>query len=147
MKKAVLFLALLFSALLLSGCALFGKTDDSGLRVLVEAGETLVVPETLEGAPVVVLAAGAFADCPAKTVILPKSLRRIENGAFAGAALRELHFFDNIEVIADACFPGCEDFSTLYISAIEDPYGYAFRRESVLADKFDLLIDTMGRTA
>ena len=110
-----------------------------------DTGETLVVPETLEGAPVVVLAAGAFADCPAKTVILPKSLRRIENGAFAGAALRELHFFDNIEVIADACFPGCEDFSTLYISAIEDPYGYAFRRESVLADKFDLLIDTMGQ--
>ena len=109
-----------------------------------ETGETLVIPETLDGALVVVLAAGSFADCPAKTVVLPKSLRRIENGAFAGAALRELHFFDNIEVIADACFPGCEDFSTLYISAIEDPYGYAFRRESVLADKFDLLIDTMG---
>lgn len=110
-----------------------------------ETGETLVVPETLEGAPVVVLAAGAFADCPAKTVILPKSIRRIENGAFEGAALRELHFFDNIEVIADACFSGCEDFSTLCISAIEDPYGYSFRRESVLADKFNLLIDTMGQ--
>ena len=47
--------------------------------------------------------------------------------------------------VSGACFPGCEDFSTLYISAIEDPYGYAFRRESVLADKFDLLIDTMGQ--
>ena len=109
-----------------------------------ETGELLVVPETLEGAPVVILAAHAFRDCPAKTVILPKSLLRIEAAAFEGAALRELHFFDNIEYIADACFPGCAELATLYISAVEDPYGYSFRRESVLADKLDLLIDTMG---
>lgn len=39
MKKAVLFLTLLITALLLSGCALFHQTDEPGLRVLVEAGE------------------------------------------------------------------------------------------------------------
>lgn len=105
----------------------------------------IVVPESLDGAAVTAIGAYAFETCPAETVILPKSLKRIEENAFAGAALRELHFFDNIEYITDACFPDCGNFSTLYISAIEDPYGYAFRRESLLADKFDLLIETMGQ--
>lgn len=105
----------------------------------------LVVPETLDCRPVTVLAAGAFAGCPAETVVLPKSVVRVEKGAFEGAALRELCFFDNVEYITDACFSGCDALSTLYISAIEDPYGYSFRRESVLADKFDLLISTVGQ--
>ena len=49
-----------------------------------------------------------------------------------------------MEYIADDCFTGCGELSTLHINAIEDPYGYSFRRESMLADKFDLLINTMG---
>ena len=110
-----------------------------------ETGATLVVPESLEGHPVTALAENAFADCPAETVILPKSIARIEGGAFAGAKLRELCFFDNVEYIADACFPNCENFSTLRISAIEDPYGYHFRRESVWVDKLDRLIETQGQ--
>ena len=110
-----------------------------------ETGAVLVVPETLEGLPVTALAENALAGCPAETVILPKSIVRIEDGAFAGAKLRELCFFDNIEAISDACFPDCERLATLRISAIEDPYGYHFRRESVWVDKLDLLIDTMGQ--
>ena len=105
----------------------------------------LVVPAELDGLPVTQIASGAFAGCSAETVILPESLRRIEKDAFAGAALRELCFFDNIEFITDESFSGCENLSTLRISAIEDPYGYSFRRESVWADKLDLLIETRGQ--
>ena len=110
-----------------------------------ETGPLVVVPETLEGRSVTVLAAGSFADCPARTVILPKSLGWIEKGAFTGAALEELCFFDNVEYITDACFPDCENFSTLRISAIEEPYGYSVRRESVWVDKLDVLIETQGQ--
>ena len=110
-----------------------------------ETGALLVVPETLEGRSVTVIAAGAFAGCPAQTVILPKSLGWIEKGAFTGAALRELCFFDNVEYITDACFRDCENLATLRISAIEDPYGYSFRRESVWVDKLDVLIETEGQ--
>ena len=39
MKEAVLFPVLLLAALLLSGCTLFHRADEPGLRVLVEAGE------------------------------------------------------------------------------------------------------------
>ena len=105
----------------------------------------LVIPEELDGLPVTAIAAGAFAGCSAETVILPKSLERIEKDAFAGAKLRELCFFDNIVYITDDCFSGCTELSTLRISAIEDPYGYSYRRESVWVDKLDLLISTMGQ--
>ncbi len=123
------------------------EITDAGAVVTGYSGTeaTLVVPETLGGSPVVSIAAHAFAGCPAEKVVLPKSLARIEKNAFRGAALRELCFFDNIEFITDACFSDCENFSTLRISAIEDPYGYAFRRESVWADKLDLLIETQGQ--
>lgn len=41
-------------------------------------GEVLVIPDTLGGAPVVEIAAGAFADAPCKTVIFPDTLRRVQ---------------------------------------------------------------------
>ena len=123
------------------------EAEDGGAMITgcTETGALLVVPETLEGRSVTVLAAGAFAGCPAQTVILPKSLGWIEKGAFTGAALRELCFFDNVEYITDACFRDCENLATLRISAIEDPYGYSFRRESVWVDKLDVLIETEGQ--
>ena len=40
----------------------------------------LVIPDTLGGAPVVEIAAGAFADAPCKTVIFPDTLRRVGQG-------------------------------------------------------------------
>lgn len=110
-----------------------------------EAGETLVIPETLGGCPVETLSTHAFDHSTAKTVILPKTLKIIEENAFVGAALCELHFFDNIEYITDSCFSECPNFSQLFINAIEDPSGYSIRRESLLADKMDLMITTMGQ--
>lgn len=106
--------------------------------------EKLVIPEFLGGAPVRALAGGSFSGCTAKSVILPKTLRDVGSDAFRGAQLESLSFFDNIVYITDDCFPDCPNFSTLIISAIEDPYGYQFRRESVFSDKMDLLINTMG---
>ena len=104
----------------------------------------LVIPETLGGRTVTGIDADAFRDLSAGSVILPKTLVRIEENAFRDALLRELTFYDNIEYITDACFSGCSELATLHINAIEDPYGYSFRRESLLVDKFDLLINTMG---
>ncbi len=107
--------------------------------------EQIVVPETVDGYTVCGIDALAFKDCPAKTVILPKSIERIEKDAFSGATLQELHLFDNVEFLTDESFADCVNLSTLYISAIENPYGYSYRRESVLVDKLDRLIVTMGQ--
>ena len=127
--------------------SLFSYITQDGYAVITGyAGqeETLVIPEMLGGCPVTRITSYALKGCNASYVVLPKTLVKIEENAFYGALLRELSFFDNIEYITDTCFTGCENFSTLHISAIEDPYGFSFRRESVLADKLDLLITTMG---
>ncbi len=108
------------------------------------AADTLVIPAYIQGRPVTRIAAGAFADAAVRNVILPVTLDTVEPGAFTGCALESLTFFDNIQEISDAAFADCRNFSTLYINAAEAPYGYAYRRESVLADKADLLILNQG---
>lgn len=109
------------------------------------SGETVVVPEKIQGKPVAVIAAGAFQDCTASHIVLPKTLVTVEPGAFAGCSLRELTFFDNIEVLTSDGFTDCPDLATLHINAQEPPYGYHYRRESMLADKLDLLILHQGQ--
>jgi hypothetical protein len=107
--------------------------------------KTLVVPAVLGGKPVLRLAEGAFRGCPAETVILPPGLRVIEDGAFQDSAFTELTLFDDLAEFSDAGFAGCNNWKTFYINAKEAPYGYAFRKESVYADKVDLLILAQGK--
>lgn len=106
--------------------------------------EVLTVPETLGGCPVTGLAADSFAECTARTVILPRTLRTVENGAFRDSELETLYFFDNIDSIEDAALEGCERFTTLHINAAEPPNGFAARKESCYADKVDLLMLAQG---
>ena len=61
-----------------------------------------------------------------------------------GAALEELTLFDSVENISDAAFADCAKLRTLRVNAAEDPYGYQYRRESLYADKVDLLINARG---
>ena len=125
---------------------LYSVTDDMiTITGCVSTESTVTVPEYIDGYMVTGIASYAFAGNTAQTVILPKTIRRIEKNAFDGASLSTICFFDNIEYITDDCFSDCPNLSTIRISAIEDPYGYSFRRESVWADKLDLLISTMGQ--
>lgn len=122
------------------------ETGEDGAVVTGYVGTAagVVVPGRLGGLPVTAIACGAFADAAAESVILPKTLARIEDGAFDRCALKTLLLFDNIESVSDAAFTGCDDLQTLYINAAEPPYGYLYRRESVYADKVDLLITAAG---
>ena len=109
------------------------------------SGDTVCIPETIQGLPVTTIASGAFNNAPTQTLILPHSIVTLEDGAVSTADLRELVFFDNIENISDRAFSGCTELTTLYINAIEAPFGYSFRRESMYADKIDMLIDAQGQ--
>lgn len=123
--------------------------------VLTEEGMTItayrgtdprvVIPESIDGSPVTAIAAGAFTDCAAESVVFPKTMRNVEPGAFRNCALKSVTLFDNIVSIGDDGFQNCRDLQTLYINAIEAPYGYLYRRESVYADKVDLLIQARGQ--
>lgn len=109
------------------------------------SNDTVVVPAVIDGAQVTAVASGAFVNCAAASVVLPGTLQSVEPGAFQNCALECLTVFDNIESIWDAAFMNCSQLKTLYINAAEDPYGYSYRRESVYADKVDLLINAQGR--
>ena len=123
------------------------ETVSDGIRITGYLGndEQVVIPETLEDLPVTVIASGAFTGSSLREVILPKSLVTLEAGAFTDCALEAVRLFDNIENISDGSFLRCPELHTLYINAIEAPYGYSFRRESMYADKVDMLINAQGQ--
>ena len=105
----------------------------------------VAVPGIIEGKTVTKIAAGAFVNCDMDRVILPETLVEVETGAFQNCSMTSLVVFDNIETIGDASFEACPELKTLHINAVEKPYGVKYRRESVYADKIDLLIQTQGQ--
>lgn len=107
--------------------------------------ETVVIPETIEGYPVAEIHMQAFRDCQAQNLVLPYTMERIAPNAFQDAALESVVLHDNIRLISDDVFSGCDDLKTLYINAVEAPWGYEYRKESVYADKVDLLILAQGQ--
>ena len=116
-------------------------------KILAYTGseERIVIPESIGGETVTAIAEGAFTDCAAESIIFPKTLETVEAGAFRNCALRELTFYDSIRFLPSDAFRDCENFSTLHINAQRPPYGSHYRRESLLADKLDLLILNQGK--
>lgn len=105
----------------------------------------IVIPARLGNGTVTRIAAGAFTDCAAEEIILPDFVREVEDGAFTRCALHTLTFRDNIEVLSDLAFADCPNLQTLRINAVEAPFGYVYRKESVYADKVELLQSAQGK--
>lgn len=103
-------------------------------------GDTLCVPAELGGLPVEIIRAGAFENAACQTLILPYTLRTIENGAFKGAALEELWLSDSLQTVSDYSFAGCDNLQTLHISAVEEPV-YAGTYYATFPDKYDRLLN------
>ena len=103
------------------------------------SGECLVLPDTLGGAPVVEIAAGAFTNAACREIILPDTLRRIEPGAFTGCAVESLTLFDNLQTVSDYAFEGCTALRTLHINAATAPV-YSGSYYATFADKYDRLL-------
>lgn len=108
------------------------------------AGETVVIPETINGKPVTGIAYQAFVGCQAKQVILPKAMERVATGAFSDCALESVVLYDTIVELHNDSFRDCPNLKTVYINAAEPPFGYSYRKESVYADKLDLLLHAAG---
>ena len=103
------------------------------------SGERLVLPDTLGGAPVVEIAAGAFTNAACREIILPDTLPRIEPGAFTGCAVESLTLFDNLQTVSDYAFEGCTALRTLHINAATAPV-YSGSYYATFADKYDRLL-------
>lgn len=91
--------------------------------------------------PVTATAQGAFSGVEAEKIVLPNTLSTLDDGAFQNCNMEELVLFDNLSQFGDGSLRSCEHLKTLYINAVEPPYGCAYRRESCYADKVDLLIN------
>lgn len=118
-----------------------------GGRILAYTGgaELVVIPEVIGGVAVTEIAPGAFRGAEAAHIVLPKTMETVEAGAFRDCALTELTVFDNIQYLPSDAFQGCDGLRTLHINAQQPPFGSHYRRESVLADKLDLLILSRGQ--
>ena len=130
-----------------SDAADFSYEEDGTVTIIAYHGtdDPVVVPAQIGGKPVTRIAVGAFTGCAAENLIFPNSLTSIADGAFQDCAVRSLTLFDNLEEFSDHCFLGCDSLQTLYINAVEAPYGCLYRKESCYADKVDLLILAQGK--
>jgi len=102
--------------------------------------ENVCIPEKIDGMPVTSIAAGAFTGRQFKSVILPKSMERVEDEAFRGSTIEEFWFYDNLTYISDAVFKDSAHMPTVHINAILAPRYTKLDIHSHYADKVDLLI-------
>ena len=121
------------------------REDDVIITGYRGTDDTIVIPAVIGDKAVTGIATGAFQNCGGSCVVLPNIMKTVEDGAFQNCNLETLVLFDNIETISDAAFTDCNQLKTLYINAIEKPFGFDYRKESVYADKVDLLIQAQGQ--
>ena len=107
-------------------------------------GEWCVVPSMLGELPVAAICADAFRGAAFHTLVLPPTLRVIEESAFADCKVRTLYMFDALKAISDASFAGCDDLMTLHINAATPPV-YSISYYATFADKYDWLFSLDGQ--
>ena len=100
--------------------------QEQGIKIISYKGtaEHVTVPEKIDGLPVISVAAGAFVDKGVKSVTLPKTLLKIEDGAFVGcSSLETLYFPNSIYYLSDAIFDGATytSFKNLIVNATMAP--------------------------
>lgn len=84
----------------------------------------ITVPEKIGGKPVIAIASGAFSDCSVETLILPKTIKKIEDGAFVRCtSLKTLYLPDSVYSISDRIFDGATyaSFTNLILNAAMAP--------------------------
>jgi len=84
--------------------------------------ETVVIPETIDGLPVVNIAANAFINGKFKTLYLSRNLLTIADNAFIGCrSLTTLYMCDTPSTMTDAAFVNCKELQKLYMLSCMDP--------------------------
>ena len=110
--------------LLLTGFA--GKTD------------TLCIPPSIHGQPIVGIAPGAFSGLASSTVILPSTLREVGADAFHSSAVEELYLFDSLTRLDPLAFSNCGALAHIHINAATAPRYMTYF--ATFADKYDRLL-------
>jgi hypothetical protein len=121
-------------------CMINSSNEAEIVRYLGDS-RVVTVPEYAKGYPVTSIALNSFMDTDADKIILPKTIKRVESGAFKNCTFSELYMYDNVEEILDDSFISCKNFSTLHINAIQSPRFSKYDKLSNFTDKYDILIE------
>ena len=103
-----------------------------------------VIPETLGGAPLRRICADAFSGLALDELVLPSSLRCIEDGAFTDCTILDLTLFDSLRELSEASFTGCAGPRTLHVNAAVSPV-YSGSYYDTFSDKYDWLLSIRDR--
>lgn len=120
------------------------RENYSGVKITGYTGddETLVIPETINGKDVVSIGAGAITNKSFTTLVLPRTLREVEDGAFAGcSSLKTLYMGDGILSISNDAFDAAtrSNWSEFRLSATTAPR-YASSYDGGYRVKWDRLM-------
>ena len=106
--------------------------------------EVCAVPEKVDGAKVTRICTGAFAGAAIKRLVLPPSVRVIEESAFQGCTVKEVILFDSLESVHPDSFADCGTLQTLRVNAAVSPV-YSGSYFDTFADKYDRLLSLTGK--
>ena len=84
------------------------KRDTTGIEITSYSGsnDTVVIPEYINGSPVIGIAANAFTSSSVKKIVIPKTVKKIASGAFSKCSnLAEIVFFDSLQYVYNESFP------------------------------------------
>lgn len=100
--------------------------NKSGVTITEYYGneDTVVIPEAIDGKPVIGISAGAFKDCTMKTLVMGNNIQRIEDGAFVGCtSLSTVYYPDGIYYVTNGAFdePTTSAIKHLYVNATIAP--------------------------
>lgn len=100
------------------------ETDEDGVKLISYTGdkttEWLALPEKIEGKEVKVVSAGFADSCSIEKLVLPHTLRFVEENAFTNCSIDTVYMYDNLERVGDSSF-GKIKIRTLYLNAVCAP--------------------------
>lgn len=102
-----------------------------------EGSGSVIIPDKLDGFPVVGIGENAFGNVDTDILALPQTLQFIHPGAFTSLRAEHLYLFDSLQTVSDASF-GKSAISHLHIHAATEPV-YCGTYFDTLSEKIDYL--------
>ena len=103
----------------------------------------LVIPSKVSGIPIDTIETGAFSGLSVGAVVLPSSLKSVEDEAFSNCEPFDLYLYDSLGSFGENPFGGC--VKTLYLNAILPPSFLDLTYEPSVADRVDALLLSKGK--
>lgn len=118
----------------------------SGIMITGYDGDAtrVVIPEKINGKPVIAIASGAFVDRPMESLVISRHVLKVEDGAVQGCSfLKEMYYPDGIYYISDAALDddSCLSLKKLYVNASIAPR-YSNSADGAFSVKLSKLLAT-----